>query len=100
MQSLLGQASFSSTRSILDKLYLCVDPNGVAYRNSPAMDDRCEDGAACMRDQSVEAAEVMRASSVDGAAAWIKAKHNGKWLPAVKEGDILFRHVTRGSAVL
>ena len=57
------------------KLYLCVVPSGgVAYRNSPAMDDRCEDGTDCEKDASVEAAEV-RSSSVDGAAAWIQAKH-------------------------
>jgi hypothetical protein len=63
--------------------FQCVPRGGIAYRNSPAMDDTCS--LTCRPYDVVEAV----AFSQDG--TWIRAKGNGKWLPVFARGVRVLR---------
>jgi hypothetical protein len=68
----------------------CVDPQGVAYRNSPYFDDRFGDVRGPEKDTIVQAVE-----RVGPDANWLKVElesHGTKYLPISKQGgEVLFQ---------
>ena len=69
--------------------FVCIEPNGVGCRKSPAMDDRCEGNLGVYNSEI-----VVGTLTKDG--EWIciveskDEKQNGTFLPMTEPGDDMF----------
>jgi len=72
-------------------IWQCVDDNGVAYRNSPSMEDRCETKTGPTIKTTVRAIARLEEDT-----NWLKIEVKGlgqKYVPITKDGKTLFQFV-------